>query len=50
MNITSRIGRAPTAAAPIARPIMLSSAIGMSRTRSGPKRSYSPSVARYTPP
>jgi len=49
-NITSAIGRRPVIAAPIAAPRIACSEIGVSRTRVGPNRSSSPSVALKTPP
>ena len=50
LNISSAIGRRPFIAAPIAAPMIACSLIGVSRTRSGPKRSKSPSVVLKTPP
>ena len=50
LNISSAIGRSPVMAAPIAAPTMACSLIGVSRTRSGPKRSNRPSVSLKTPP
>ncbi len=50
LNISSAIGRSPFIAAPIAAPMIACSLIGVSRTRSGPNRSSSPSVVLKTPP
>src|SRR5215471_10013283 len=50
VNWISETGRKPCAARPTDRPAMTPSASGVSSTRSGPKRSRSPSVARNTPP
>src|SRR5215472_3015585 len=50
VNWISETGRKPCAASPTDRPAMTFSASGVSNTRSGPKRSRSPSVARNTPP
>jgi hypothetical protein len=49
-NISSAIGRRPVMAAPIAAPTIACSLMGVSRTRSGPKRSSRPSVVLKTPP
>ncbi len=49
-NMISAIGRSPVIAAPMAAPRIACSEIGVSRTRSGPKRSSSPTVALNTPP
>ena len=49
-NMISAIGRSPVIAAPIAAPMIACSEIGVSRTRSGPKRSNNPTVALNTPP
>ena len=49
-NMISNTGRRPVAAAPNAAPASASSEIGVSITRSGPKRSSSPGVALNTPP
>src|SRR4051794_25664717 len=49
-NISSATGRRPVIAAPIAAPTMACSLIGVSRTRSGPTRSITPSVSLNTPP
>ena len=49
-NMISATGRSPVIAAPIAAPMMACSEIGVSRTRSGPNRSKSPTVALKTPP
>ena len=45
-NCSSTTGRRPVRAAPIAQPTNPLSVSGVSRIRSAPKRSYSPSVAR----
>src|SRR6516162_128909 len=50
VNWISETGRKPCAARPTERPAMTPSASGVSSTRSAPKRSRSPSVARKTPP
>ena len=50
LNISSAMGRRPFIAAPIAAPMIACSLIGVSRTRSGPNRSSSPSVVLNTPP
>src|SRR5690606_3041705 len=49
-NWISQIGRMPASAAPMPIPTMLNSASGESITRFGPYLSYSPMVARNTPP
>src|SRR5918995_5582772 len=49
-NWISATGFSPAAAMPTATPPIASSASGVSITRSGPKRSSSPCVARNTPP
>ena len=49
-NIISAIGLKPVIAAPIAAPRIACSLIGVSRTRSGPNSSNSPTVALKTPP
>ena len=49
-NMISAMGRRPVIAAPIAAPTIASSEMGVSRTRSGPNRSRSPTVALNTPP
>ena len=46
----SAIGRQPSIAAPTANPTIVSSAIGVSCTRSGPNRSRNPSVTLKAPP
>ena len=46
----SATGRSPSIAAPIAMPTIVSSAIGVSITRSAPKRSMNPSVTLNAPP
>ena len=46
----SAIGRQPSIAAPTANPTIVSSAIGVSITRSGPNRSRNPSVTLKAPP
>src|SRR5947208_12819863 len=50
MNWISPTGFSPCAAIPTQSPLIRSSASGVSRTRSGPKRVCSPTVARKTPP
>src|SRR5437588_2239626 len=50
VNWISETGRNPCAASPTDIPAMTPSASGVSSTRSAPKRSSSPSVARKTPP
>jgi hypothetical protein len=50
MNCTSRTGRRPVSAAPMAQPVMAASEMGVSRTRSGPNCSSSPSVTPKAPP
>src|SRR5215813_1656467 len=50
VNWISETGRNPCAARPTDIPAMSPSASGVSRTRSAPKRSRRPSVARNTPP
>ena len=50
LNMSSAIGRRPVIAAPMAAPTIACSLIGVSRTRSGPNRSKSPSVSLKTPP
>ena len=49
-NMISATGRSPVAAAPIAQPTMACSAIGVSRTRPSPNRSWRPTVVLKTPP
>ncbi len=49
-NMISAIGRRPVIAAPIAAPMIACSEIGVLRTRFGPNRSSSPTVALNTPP
>src|SRR5439155_12243798 len=46
----SQTGRQPAMQRPIAVPMIPASASGVSKQRSGPKRSRSPAVARKTPP
>ena len=46
----SAIGRNPSMAAPTDMPTIVSSAIGVSITRSGPNRSMNPSVTLNAPP
>ena len=46
----SATGRSPSIAAPTDIPTIVSSAIGVSITRSGPKRSMNPSVTLNAPP
>src|SRR6266516_3902406 len=50
MNWISPTGFRPCAAMPTHKPLISSSASGVSTTRSGPKRRCSPAVARNTPP
>src|SRR6516162_7114907 len=50
VNWISETGRKPCAASPTEILAMSPSASGVSRTRSAPKRSRRPSVARNTPP
>src|SRR5690606_17319086 len=50
MNWISATGRMPCAARPTLMPAISVSASGVSITRSGPKRSSRPAVARKTPP
>ena len=47
---SSTTGRIPSIAAPMAIPVKVSSAIGVSITRSSPKRSMNPSVTLNAPP
>ena len=49
-NMISTMGRSPVMAPPMATPMMASSEMGVSRTRSGPNRSNRPVVALNTPP
>ncbi len=49
-NCSSTTGRRPVSAAPIPQPTKPLSESGVSRTRSAPKRSWRPSVARKIPP
>src|SRR5207247_9141558 len=49
MNMSSATGRRPVSAAPTAAPSKPISLIGVSRTRSGPKRFRRPRVARMIP-
>ena len=49
-NMISTIGRSPVTAAPKAAPASASSEIGVSNTRSEPKRSCRSGVALNTPP
>ena len=49
-NCSSTTGRIPVSAAPTPAPTKPHSEMGVSRTRSAPKRSCMPSVARKTPP
>jgi hypothetical protein len=44
------MGRIPIIAMPIAAPVNPPSAMGVSITRFGPKRSSRPSVTRWVPP
>ena len=50
MNWNSATGRMPVSDAPKAAPTMADSAMGVSMTRSGPKRSMKPSVTLNAPP
>ena len=50
MNCISATGRMPAYAAPIAAPMIAVSEIGVSMTRSRPKRSSRPSVTLKAPP
>ena len=50
MNWISATGRKPCAASPMLMPAISVSASGVSTTRSAPKRSCNPAVARNTPP
>jgi hypothetical protein len=50
MNCISHTGRIPMCAAPAAAPTNPVSLIGVSMTRSAPKRSSSPSVTLNAPP
>jgi hypothetical protein len=50
LNMSSATGRRPVIAAPMTAPTIACSLIGVSRTRSGPNRSKSPSVSLKTPP
>jgi hypothetical protein len=50
MNCISAMGRIPISAAPEAAPVMAISEIGVSITRSGPKRSISPLLVPNAPP
>ncbi len=49
-NMISSTGRLPVTAAPKAAPVIASSEIGVSNTRSGPYFSWRPGVAANTPP
>ena len=49
-NISSAIGRIPSTAAPMARPMNALSEIGVSITRDGPNRSCRPVVELKIPP
>jgi hypothetical protein len=49
-NMISARGRRPRTAAPIAQPTIACSEIGVSSTRSGPKRANSPSLVLNAPP
>ena len=49
-NCISITGRNPYIAMPIAAPIIPASEMGVSKQRSSPNRSVSPSVTRKTPP
>ncbi len=50
MNCISAMGRIPINAAPEAAPMMAISEIGVSITRSGPKRSMRPALVLKAPP
>ena len=50
MNWISTMGRASASASPTPRPVIACSEMGVSRTRSGPKRSLSPVETPKTPP
>src|SRR5207249_1580103 len=50
MNMSSATGRRPVVAAPTAMPMRPVSLIGVSMTRSAPKRPINPLVAPITPP
>jgi hypothetical protein len=50
MNCISAIGRMPISAAPEAAPMMAISEIGVSITRSAPKRSMRPALVLNAPP
>src|ERR1051325_8559018 len=50
MNCISAMGRIPISAAPDAAPMMAISEIGVSTTRSGPKRSMIPALVLNAPP
>ena len=50
MNMMSMIGRVPVAAAPTPRPTRAASEIGVSKTRSTPKRACRPRVMPKTEP
>src|SRR5262249_22956262 len=50
MNWISPTGLSPCAAMPTHKPLISSSASGVSTTRSAPKRCCNPAVARNTPP
>ena len=50
MNWISTMGRASASASPTPRPVIACSEMGVSRTRSAPKRSLSPVETPNTPP
>ena len=50
MNCISHTGRRPMCAAPAAAPTIAVSAMGVSITRSAPKRAWNPSVTLNAPP
>lgn len=50
MYMISSTGRRPTMAAPMARPVIACSEIGVSRTRRSPNLSRNPLVTLNTPP
>ena len=50
MNMRSTIGRSPTAAAPIPKPMIACSAMGVSTTRSSPNSAFNPANDWKTPP
>jgi hypothetical protein len=50
MVISSAIGRSPAMAEPMAMPMIVASAIGVSRTRREPNSAIKPSLTRKVPP